>query len=76
VRPEANARAAELRERRRAKRRASRNRAAIAVAILLAFGIGIALGQALHDNPQPGGQQTILHTSPPLTATTTPEPRG
>ena len=36
------------------------------------FAVGIALGQALHDNPTPGGQQTLLHTTPPLTRTTTP----
>lgn len=70
--PEDHARAAEVRDRRRVKRRMSRNRLLLAIAIVLAFGIGIALGQALHDNPRPGGEQTILHTNPPLTATTTP----
>ena len=72
MRPEAHARAAELRDRRRAKRRASRNRVLLALAILIAFGVGIALGQALHDNPRPGGERTFLRTEPPLTATTTP----
>ena len=72
MRPEAHARAAELRDRRRAKRRASRNRVLLALAILIAFGVGIALGQALHDNPRPGGDQTFLRTQPPLTATTAP----
>jgi hypothetical protein len=72
VTPEAQTRTAELRDRRRAKRRASRNRILLALAILVAFGLGIALGQALHDNPQPGGEQTLLHTEPPLTAKTIP----
>ena len=67
--PEEHARGAELRERRRAKQRASRNRILLALAIVVAFGVGIALGQALHDNPRPGGQQTLLRTHPPLTAT-------
>jgi hypothetical protein len=57
-------------ERRRAKRRVSRNRIAVAIALLITFGIGVALGQALHDNPRPGGEQTLLRTLPPLTATT------
>jgi hypothetical protein len=67
--PEQHARTAELRGRRRAKHRRSRTRVALAGAILLAVGIGIALGQALHDNPRPGGEQTSLRTVPPLTAT-------
>jgi hypothetical protein len=67
--PENHARAAELRGRRRARHRRSRNRVALALAIAVAFGIGIALGQALHDNPRPGGEQTSLRTVPPLTAT-------
>ena len=72
MRPEEHARAAELRDRRRARQRSSRNRAFLALAILVAFGLGIALGQALHDNPRPGGERTFLRTEPPLTATTTP----
>jgi hypothetical protein len=67
---EEHARAAELRERRRAKRHTSRNRAVVVVAILVAFGVGIALGQALHDNPRPGGEHTFVRTTPPLTETT------
>ena len=57
-------------ERRRAKRRSSRNRIVVAVALLVAFGVGVALGQALHDNPRPGGEQTSIRTIPPLTART------
>jgi hypothetical protein len=32
---------------------------------LLVFLLGIALGQALHDNPTPGGTQTIVRTFRP-----------
>ncbi len=31
----------------------------------LVFLLGIALGEALHDNPRPGGTQTILQTLQP-----------
>ncbi|HST17190.1 MAG TPA: hypothetical protein VLK36_05940 [Gaiellaceae bacterium] len=31
-------------------------------ALLVAFVVGVALGEALHDNPQPGGTQTFLRT--------------
>jgi hypothetical protein len=55
------------RERRRARRRVTGNRVLVAVAIIVAFAIGVALGQALHDNPRPGGEQTSVHTIPPLT---------
>ncbi len=33
-----------------------------AILVLLAFGLGIALGQALHDNPKPGGTVTLERT--------------
>ena len=33
-----------------------------AALILLVFGLGIALGQALHDNPKPGGTLTLERT--------------
>jgi hypothetical protein len=33
--------------------------------MLLAFAAGIALGQALEDNPQPGGTQTLERTFTP-----------
>ena len=32
---------------------------------VLVFLVGIALGQALHDNPKPGGTQTIVETFTP-----------
>ena len=59
----------QLKLRREARRHATRKRVLLAVALVLAFGIGIALGQALHDNPRPGGEQTSFQTFPPLTAT-------
>jgi len=33
-----------------------------AALLLLVFGFGIALGQALHDNPKPGGTVTLERT--------------
>jgi hypothetical protein len=69
--PEEHARSRELNERRARRRHSSRNRVLVAVAIAAAFAVGVALGQALHDNPQPGGEQTSLRTLPPLTGTTT-----
>jgi hypothetical protein len=30
--------------------------------ILIVFGLGIALGQALHDKPEPGGTVTLERT--------------
>ena len=41
----------------------------VAVGLVVAFALGIALGQALHDNPRPGGVQTTVRTLPPLTET-------
>lgn len=42
-------------------------RVVVAAAVIVAFVVGIALGEALHDNPRPGGTQTsvrILHPLP------------
>jgi hypothetical protein len=36
------------------------------VGILLVFAVGIAVGEALHDNPKPGGTQTLVRTLKPL----------
>jgi hypothetical protein len=33
---------------------------------LFLFGLGVALGEALHDNPQPGGTRTLVRTLHPL----------
>jgi hypothetical protein len=38
----------------------------LAIAALLVFAVGIGLGQALNDNPQPGGTQTLIRTLEPL----------
>jgi hypothetical protein len=35
-------------------------------AVLLAFAIGVAVGEALNDNPQPGGDITSVRTLKPL----------
>jgi hypothetical protein len=44
-----------------ARQRRHRRRLAFAVAaIVIAFAVGLALGEALHDNPQPGGKQTVI----------------
>ena len=34
---------------------------AVAAAAIL-FGLGVAVGEALHDNPRPGGRQTFTNT--------------
>lgn len=38
----------------------------LAVGLLLVFAIGIAVGEAAHDNPKPGGTQTLVRTLKPL----------
>ena len=38
----------------------------VGVGLILAFVVGIALGEALHDNPKPGGTQTLVRTLQPL----------
>ena len=40
--------------------------AALAVIVAAVFAVGVALGEALHDNPAPGGEQTIVRTLKPL----------
>jgi hypothetical protein len=30
------------------------------------FAIGLAIGESLHDNPSPGGTQTLVRTLKPL----------
>jgi hypothetical protein len=43
-----------------------RTRLLWALAVLLAaavlFGVGVAVGEALHDNPRPGGRRTFTNT--------------
>ena len=38
---------------------------ALLLLFVLVFLVGIALGEALHDNPKPGGTQTIVRTLRP-----------
>ncbi len=51
---------------RRPRRRSPVWRIAAVGATVAAFVIGIALGQALDDNPEPGGTQTLIRTLKPL----------
>ena len=36
------------------------------VGAIVVFVIGVAVGEALHDNPKPGGTQTLVRTLKPL----------
>ena len=36
------------------------------VGVAVVFAVGVAVGQALHDNPKPGGSQTLVRTLRPL----------
>ncbi len=38
----------------------------LAAGVVVVFGLGIGLGQALNDNPEPGGTQTLVRTLRPL----------
>jgi hypothetical protein len=38
----------------------------LVVGAALVFAVGIAVGEALNDNPQPGGTQSIVRTLQPL----------
>ena len=50
-------------ERRRQRRRREVTRWSIRVLlVVLVFSLGVALGQAIHDNPQPGGMLTFDRT--------------
>ena len=55
---------------RQARRRRARRHRAVRLALglalgLVVFGLGVALGEALHDNPKPGGRQTVVRTLRP-----------
>jgi hypothetical protein len=41
-------------------------RALMLGAIVVVFVLGIAVGEAAHDNPKPGGTQTLVRTLRPL----------
>ena len=51
------------RARRRRRRRLPR-RLVFWLLIAFVFLVGIGLGEALHDNPSPGGTQTLIRTLP------------
>jgi hypothetical protein len=55
-------------ERLRARRRKRRpwRPVALLVALVVVGVVGVALGEALHDNPQPGGTQSYVRTLRPL----------
>jgi hypothetical protein len=54
------------RDRRRRRRRPLALAWLVRLAVVVAaFGIGVAVGQALHDNPKPGGTVTYVRTLPP-----------
>ena len=36
------------------------------VVVAIVFVVGVAVGEALHDNPKPGGTQTLVRTLRPL----------
>jgi hypothetical protein len=40
--------------------------AALVVVVAVVFAVGVAVGEALHDNPQPGRGQTLVRTLKPL----------
>ena len=40
--------------------------AVIVVSLAVVFVVGVAVGEALHDNPRPGGGQTLVRTLRPL----------
>jgi hypothetical protein len=46
-----------------------RSRLLLAAGVLVVFALGIGLGQALNDNPKPGGSQTLVRTLKPLPLT-------
>jgi hypothetical protein len=49
--------------RRRQRRRSEVVRwGVIALVVIVVFGLGVALGQALHDNPNPSGTVTLERT--------------
>ena len=49
-----------------------RRRVVILVLLGLAFVLGIGVGEALHDQPDLGGNQTLIRTLQPLSITPIP----
>jgi hypothetical protein len=58
-------------ERLRARRRKRRpwRPVAVIVGLVVVGAVGVAIGEALHDNPQPGGTQSYVRTLKPLALT-------
>ena len=53
----------ERRERRtRRRQQEARRWGLLALGAVIAFALGVALGQAIHDNPKPGGTVTLEQT--------------
>jgi hypothetical protein len=44
------------------RRRRLRRRLALLALVAVVFALGVALGQALNDNPKPGGSRTVDRT--------------
>ena len=42
---------------------------AVVAGLVIVGAVGVALGEALHDNPRPGGTQSYLRTLTPLPLT-------
>ncbi len=38
----------------------------LVVGVVVVFAVGVAVGEALHDNPNPGGTQSLVRTLQPL----------
>ena len=38
----------------------------LALGAIVVFAVGVAVGEAIHDNPRPGGTQTLVRTLKPL----------
>ena len=47
------------------RRRRRRRNEVVAILVAAAFLLGVAVGEALHDNPDPAGKQTIVLTFNP-----------
>jgi hypothetical protein len=39
-----------------------KRRIVLTAVVIVVFALGVGLGQALNDNPEPGGQQTLVRT--------------
>jgi hypothetical protein len=55
-----------LRRARRRRRSVVWRWAASAAVLVCVFAVGLALGEALHDNPKPGGERTVQRILRPV----------